>query len=169
MAPIKTPTDGSRYHKPSYAIGSGVTGECTKFCLLAPPNDHRSLRSPVTRRLKFDTFKRCGGRGEGGFLTRRATRSLEREHDRPGYWISKSKPTAQVFQRIAKRVERRDHVWPRRGQRVHIGPLSYDAIGPVTCFDDVDVLEACPISLDLLMPVEKRLLSPWLHPGSVLR
>ena len=40
-------------------------GERAKFCLLAPPNDHRSLRSPVTRRLKCDTFKRCGGQGEG--------------------------------------------------------------------------------------------------------
>jgi hypothetical protein len=53
---------------------------------------------------------------------------------------------------------------PRLCQRVHVLPFGDDAIAALAGLDDVDVLEARPVGLNLLVGVEEFLIAPGLHP-----
>ena len=57
----------------------------------------------------------------------------------PRYRIRHAETAA--LKRIAEGIERGDHARPRRGERIHVGPLSDDAMDAVAGFDDVDVLD----------------------------
>src|SRR5207249_2337714 len=78
--------------------------------------------------------------------------------------IGDAETTAQILQRVAERVERCNHVWPRLGERVHVAPFGDDAIAAVAGLDHVDALQAGPIGLYLFVRIEKLLVASGLHP-----
>jgi len=49
------------------------------------------------------------------------------------------------------------------GERVHVLPFADDGVGLVARLDDVDVPEARPVAVDLLMGVEEILVASRLH------
>src|SRR4051794_1286986 len=59
------------------------------------------------------------------------------QYDRARGRIGDAEPAAKVFKRIAKRIERGDHVWPRLDARVHVFPLGDEAVRAVTRLYDV--------------------------------
>src|SRR4051812_43787740 len=111
-----------------------------------PPNWARAMAS------------RCSSRPS------RRNRSLQFEHHGSRYWIGHAQTAAQIFERIAERIERCDHVRARLGERVHVAPLGDDAIAAVAGLDHVDVLEAGPIGMHLLVRIEEFLVAPRLDP-----
>ena len=62
---------------------------------------------------------------------------LQREHHRPRDGIGDTEAAAKIFERIAKGVERRDHVRPRVCERVYVGPFGNDAVGALPRLDNV--------------------------------
>src|ERR1043165_6605031 len=66
-----------------------------------------------------------------------ARNSSQRQDDRTRDRIGDAETAAQVFERIAKRIESGNHLRPRRDARVYVLPLGENAIGTVTGLDDV--------------------------------
>src|SRR4030095_12146283 len=71
---------------------------------------------------------------------------------------------SKVIERVAERVERGEHVGPRRGQAIHIAPFANDAVIVLPGLDPIDPFEAGPVPIDPLMSIEEFLIPAGFHP-----
>jgi len=88
--------------------------------------------------------------------------SLNRQNNRSRNGVRYTETAAKVFQRIAERIQRRDHVRACVRERFHVGPFGDDAISALAGLYDVSVFDAG--LADVPVCVDKILIAARLHP-----
>jgi len=102
-----------------------------------------------------------GATGARSWGSRRATSGA---YDRTGDCVRHAEATAEILERVPKRVQGGDHLRPGPGQSLDVRPLGDDAIGIVAGLDDVGVPQARPIPGDVLMRIQELLFPARLDP-----
>nr|CAI0334447.1 hypothetical protein SHINE37_110174 [Rhizobiaceae bacterium] len=84
--------------------------------------------------------------------------SLQRKNNRTGDRIGDAEAAAEVFEGIAKAVERSDHLRPAGGKSIHALPFRNDAITPFSRLNDTGMAQARPVGRDIAVRIEKGVL-----------
>jgi hypothetical protein len=91
---------------------------------------------------------------------------LEFQDYRSGDRICHTETATQIVEQMTKGIQCGNHLRPRTGERIHISPLTNDAVTLIAGFDHVHMLETTPIRTDSLVGIEEFLVTPTLYPKS---